>query len=465
MTKYESPAPRRPGITLDANGRAAWFNPAFIRQAVLNVGSQAELARLLGCSRETVRLWCDGHSIPDDEHIALIAEAAGLAPDSAWCEPELPAGPLDGIVRRLTQHAHVSLRTISAATGIALGTLSEIQNGKRTATAQQETAVREFARDRLVCVAGMPLSSSWAARERGRRSIRRCSNVNLPDDAVRFFRLKDDPWRLDVREDRDVFITRDYERMHKLVTRAVERRDFAVVAGPTGSGKSQMARRIIREITRRKRVKLVPIVAPDVKQINSSTIMDALVKNLAPGTRPEVRTEKLAIQVCSILIAHHAAGNLPVLLIDDAHRCTPTTLGQLKRFHEFRDIGGADPYEPLLCIILLGWPELSLTLRNNADLLEVARRADMVELRGLRGEHADYVKRKLARVGANGHAIFEPAAIKALASLPQAQWPLPTNHICARAMFLAWEERATRPKKDQGVVTAADIKHAAEEVL
>lgn len=288
--------------------------------------------------------------------------------------------------------------------------------------------------------------------------------MNLSDDVVKWYGLKDDPWRLDVLRDQDVFMTADFQRMHKAITRAVERRDFLVIDGPTGSGKSQMARRLIREVTKRRKIKLVPILAPDVKQINSSTICDALVRNLAPGDRPEVRNEKLAIQVCTILCTHHAAGSIPVLVIDDAHRCTPSTLSQLKRFHEFRDLASADPYEPLIAIVLLGWPELSLTLMNNASLLEIARRADIIQLRGLRGEHADYIRQKLARVGANGNPIFDKPAVEALRKAPSSQWPLALNRICSRAMFLAWDDRKSR-KPARPTVTAADIAQAAKDEI
>ena len=445
------------------------FNPGFVRQAVANAGSPAEIARFLGVSRQAVKFWCDGEFVPSEEHIRALAAEYGVSPAGAWCEAELPAGPLADLLIKMLHVRHVSLRRIAEGTGVPLGTLSEIKNGKRQAKPKQDEAIRRFCVETCPEITGQGVTSSWAARERGRRQCGRRVAMNLSEDVVRFFKLQDDPWRGDVRADKDVFLTKDYQRMHKHITRAVERRDFAVVAGDTGSGKTYMALKIIREIGKtRKKVKLVPILSPDVKQVGASTICDAIVKNLAPGTRPQVRTEKLAIQVCSILAEHNKAGNTPVLLIDDAHLCTPTTLRQLKRFYELRDVTALNPYEPLLAIVLLGWPDLVVTLKNNAALLEVASRADVVQLRGLRGEYAEYVKQKLARVGLrNGRAIFEPAAIKALKKIPQAQFPLCANRILSQAMFLCWEEsqQKARPVKKRGVVTADDIKHAAEGVL
>jgi len=438
------------------------FNPAFARQAARNLGSQAELARLLGISKEAVRCACDGTRGLDPAHIEALAAELGLAPESAWLDVEIPAGPVAGVIRRLTDAAHCSLNAIHKAAHVPLGTLSEIRAGKRAGFSDPEHGrrLREYAATKLAGPRGQ--TSSWAAREAARRPCRRCA-MNLSDDVLAFYKLKDDPWRLDVRTDKDVFPTRDYQRMHKLITRAVQRRDFAVVDGPTGSGKSQMCRHIIRQVARRKSVKLVPVAAPDVRRVSASTLCDALVLNLAPGTKGHIRTEKLAVQVGELLIGHHRQGNTPVVLIDDAHRCPPAMLGMLKKFYEFRDVGGGNPYEPLLAIVLLGWPVLTLTLRNNVSLLEVARRADVCQLRGLAGEHAGYLEKKLKRVGCNGKVLFPKAAVAALRAVPHAQWPLVVNRIASRAMYLAWSERATRPKAKQGTVTAGDIRHAAEE--
>jgi len=439
------------------------FNAAFIRQAARDAGGQAEIARLLGVSKEAVRLWCDGRCVPAPEYVAALGHEFGLAPASAWLVPQRPAAAPRELIRRLLRLPKLSLREIARAARVPLGTISEIRSGKRSGFSQPEhdAALRDFAAGKLAGGAGD--TSSWAAAERARRSTCRRSQMNLSTDVVKFFGLTDDPWRLDVRRDSDVFPTKDYRRMHKTLTRAVERRDFAIVSGATGSGKSVAAQHVLREVCKRKSVQLIPILAPDVRQVKASTLCDALVKHLAPKTRPEVRTEKLAIQVCNLLIEHHRAGRTPVILIDDAHNCTPTTISQLKKFYEFRDVAGRDPYEPLMAIILLGWPELGVTLRNNVTLLEVARRADMIELRGLTGEHRDYILRKLKRVGANGKVIFQAAAVAELRRAPQAHWPLAVNRIASRAMFLAWDDRNARPAKTRGQVTADDVRQAARD--
>lgn len=436
------------------------FNPAFIRQAVADLGSAAELARLLGVSKESVSLWCEGRNAPAQSHIDLIASELGLPPESAWLEPpELTPDRVRLLADRVLHNSRIGTRRLHDLSAIPLGTCSELRNDKRQPNPAQLDILARIALEHMPSVSKR-VSSSWAAAERARRSCRR-SAMNLSDDVLKFFGLSDDPWRLDVRCDGDVFLTRDFGRVHKLISRAVERRDFAVVAAPTGAGKTDMSKRVLNEIRKRRSVRLVEVFMPDVKQLSSAALCDALVLNLAPGTKGQIRTEKLAVQVVEILREHRRQGVSPVIIIDDAHQCTISVLRQLKRFWQFRS---PESYEPLLGIILLGWPVLPLTLHNNPELLEVARRADIVELRGLHGEHADYIQRKLHRVGGNGQ-VFDGPALRAFGSVPQAQWPLPTNRIASRSMRLAFDLARTRPEKQRGLVLADDVRQAAQEVV
>jgi type II secretory pathway predicted ATPase ExeA len=435
------------------------FNPQFVRQAVINLGSQAELARLCGVTKESARLWFDGAIAPEPRHIDTMSEALGMAAESAWLEvpdPE-PEPPADQFKRLFARRRRgCSLRAVSEISGVPLGTLSELKNGKRQPKPGQIEAIMRKCSHLLP----KPPTKGWIVRESGRRPLRRCA-MNLSDEVLSFYGLKEDPWRGDVRSDRDVFPTRDFQRIHKMVTRAVSRKDFAVVSGPTGAGKTDMTRRVLNEVSKRKSVKLVEILTPNVKLMSAASLCDALVMGLAPGARTQVRTEKLALQVVDVLREHQRQGNTPVIVLDDAHECGINVLRQLKRFWQFRSV---ESYEPLVGIILLGWPKLPLSLSNNPDLLEVTRRADIVELRGLRGEHADYVAKKLARVGCK-KTIFGKSAIRALASVPSAQWPLPTNRIAARAMRLAYDLAKTRTAAQRGTVLPEDVLKAAEETV
>jgi type II secretory pathway predicted ATPase ExeA len=285
--------------------------------------------------------------------------------------------------------------------------------------------------------------------------------MNLSDEVLSFYGLKEDPWRGDVRSDRDVFPTRDFQRIHKMVTRAVSRKDFAVVSGPTGAGKTDMTRRVLHEIGKRKSVKLVEILTPNVKLMSAASLCDALVMGLAPGAKTQIRTEKLALQVVDVLREHQRQGNTPVIVLDDAHECGINVLRQLKRFWQFRS---AESYEPLIGIILLCWPELPLGLANNPDLLEVTRRADIVDLCGINGEHEEYLSKKLARVGAR-RKIFTAGSVRAFKRIVKAQWPLPTNRIAARSMLLAYDCRKTRTAAQSGVVLPEDVLKAAEDTV
>jgi general secretion pathway protein A len=431
------------------------FNPLFARQAVANCGNAAELARLCHVSKEAVSNWCDGSNRMEQKYVDVIADSLGLAPESAWLPA--PEAGRDELLAKLWSNRVASLRRVHERTGLAVGTLSEIRSGKRKPKPDQIDLILDKCSDLIP----KTRPSAWAKREGSRRPLRRCAQMNLNEEVLKFYGLKEDPFRGDVRSDKDIFPTRDFQRLHKLLTRAVERKDFAVAAGPTGAGKTDMTRRILNELGKRKSVKFIEILTPSVKAMSAPSLCDAILMELAPGDKTQVRNEKLALQVVDALRKHYQQGNTPVIVVDDAHECGISVLRHLKRFWQFRAAGG---YEPLVGIILLGWPQLPLNLANNPALLEVTRRADIVEMRGLRGEHADYLAKKLARVGCK-KTLFPANAIRALASVPSAQWPLPTNRIAARALRLACELAKTRPAAQRGIVLPEDILKAAEETI
>ena len=98
----------------------------------------------------------------------------------------------------------------------------------------------------------------------------------------------------------------------------------------------------------------------------------------------------------------------------------------------------------LLAIVLIGQPELKIKLNErNADVREVARRCEQVELQPLNAYVGDYVKHKFARAGLNYDAIFAPDAMTGLtARLTQANgnntvsllYPLIVNNAIISAM-------------------------------
>ena len=114
---------------------------------------------------------------------------------------------------------------------------------------------------------------------------------------------------------------------------------------------------------------------------------------------------------------------------------------------------------PVLGVILVGQLPLERKLRRNPYLREVTWRASCIRLNGLHGEVRDYLRHKLQRVGGS-ITTWEKAATDELER--RTVIPLEVNVVAAKAMVLAYDQRAVRGKL---VVTAGDVREAIERVL
>ena len=98
------------------------------------------------------------------------------------------------------------------------------------------------------------------------------------------------------------------------------------------------------------------------------------------------------------------------IIIDEAHDLTVPMLKYLKRFWELED-----GMRRLLGIVLIGQPELKLKLsERNADLREVVRRCEQIELQPLNAFVADYLTHKLRRLDVAFEDVFAADAVGGL---------------------------------------------------
>jgi type II secretory pathway predicted ATPase ExeA len=232
------------------------------------------------------------------------------------------------------------------------------------------------------------------------------------------FKLAADPFTNDILDAADVYLSPDIRFVRETLWQHARHGGLLALVGESGSGKSTVVADFKDRLAREGRDVL--IIEPSVlymeendakgKTLKSASIVEAIIATAAPSTPPRRTTEARARQVQQLLAAGHRAGQRHVLLIEEAH-CLPTpTLKHLKRFAEIRD-----GLAPLLAIILVGQPELKQRLAvNNAEVREVAQRCDIVELPPLDSVLADYLKFKLARVGAELASVISPEGIEAL---------------------------------------------------
>lgn len=232
------------------------------------------------------------------------------------------------------------------------------------------------------------------------------------------FNLAADPFKNDVTQASDVFISQDIRFVRETLWQTAKHGGMLGIVGESGSGKSTLVDDFKDRLVREGRDLVV--IEPSVlymeendakgKTLKSAAIVQAIIDTVAPGVAPARDLEARARQVKKLLTAGHRAGQRHLLLIEEAHCLPKATLKHLKRFSEIKD-----GLSPMLSVVLIAQPELRARLSvSDPDVREVAQRCDIVELPPLDGYLAEYLKFKLARIGVDVAQVITPEGIAAL---------------------------------------------------
>jgi type II secretory pathway predicted ATPase ExeA len=240
----------------------------------------------------------------------------------------------------------------------------------------------------------------------------------LTPQAMQAFGLFRDPFKDDVQEAGDLFLTPDARAVHEHLWATAKHGGFLAIAGESGSGKStlvdDMKDRIYRENAP------IILIEPSVrrmedndkkgKTLKSGDIEEAIIYSLDPTATPRRSAEARARQVASMLEHSARARNSHVILIEEAHSLPVPTLKHLKRFTEIKA-----GFTRLLNVILIGQTELKVKLSGQVqEVREVVQRCELVELPPLDAHVEGYLRFKFDRVGGRLDDIFDTDAMDAL---------------------------------------------------
>jgi type II secretory pathway predicted ATPase ExeA len=268
----------------------------------------------------------------------------------------------------------------------------------------------------------------------------------LSQAAKRQFKLFRDPFQDEIREIGDVFLEEDQRYIGEAMFQTAKHGGFVAVVGESGSGKSTL-RKALLERVRDLPIRVIFPQTVDKSKMSTSNICHAIINDLSPGSKVPVKLEDQARQVRKVLLASAQADCTHVLMIEEAHDLSITTLKYLKRFYEIED-----GFKKLLSIILIGQPELKLLLdeRRYPEAREVIRRIEIAELTPLGQQLESYVAHKLKRLNVDAASIIAADAYEAI----RARWtridstsrrevsqlyPLLVNNTLTRAMNRAAE--------------------------
>lgn len=272
----------------------------------------------------------------------------------------------------------------------------------------------------------------------------------LSPQAKRYFKLFRDPFSDDINSPDDVFMS---EAQHYVVEAMIQTAlvgGITAAVGESGSGKSTLRKLLQHRIARdRSNIRLIFPQTFDKTKLNTSAIGHAIINDLEPDTPVKQKLESVARQVQEVLLRSARAGFKHVLMIEEAHDLSITTLKYLKRFNE---IESDDGFGKVLSIVLIAQPEMRIKLDANRypEAREFINRCEVATLEPLHQHVGDYLKHKFSRAGLAVDAVLADDAYDAI----RARWtkidpntrevktnlyPLIVNNTVTRAMNRAAE--------------------------
>ncbi|MEW6330207.1 MAG: AAA family ATPase [Pseudomonadota bacterium] len=274
--------------------------------------------------------------------------------------------------------------------------------------------------------------------------------------AKKHFQMFKDPFIDDVQTSDDVFLSTEQRYIREAMYTTAKHGGFLAIVGESGSGKTTLRRDLLDRISRESlQIVCIQPRTIDKAKLSSGAICEAIIRDLSQE-RPRQTLEGKARQVEKILVGSSRAGNSHVLLIEEAHDLSISTLKYLKRFWELED-----GFKKLLAIILVGQPELKgmLDERMNYEAREVIRRCEIAELLPLNGNLEEYLELKFRRIGKKLSDVFDKTAYDAIRTrltvlrrgankADSMLYPLVVNNLVTKAMNLCAEIRADKINAD-----------------
>ena len=217
---------------------------------------------------------------------------------------------------------------------------------------------------------------------------------NLPADALL------PPW-----ERRQVYLGGEMRVGYEHMLAKVKFGGVLAITGESGAGKSTLKDLLVTDLAAKGDVIVIEphtqaMEADDKagKTLKSAHICEAILREVAPGQAMKRTMEAQLNQVAAALATSLAENKerRHLLVIEEAHALPKPTLRHLKRFMEMKNPKSKGLQRPLLSIVLLGQPELTMRLSPfDMDVREVWQRCELVTLQPLNKELPAYVKFRL----------------------------------------------------------------------
>jgi general secretion pathway protein A len=226
----------------------------------------------------------------------------------------------------------------------------------------------------------------------------------------------------------------------------MDRKGFIVLTGEVGTGKTTLLRRLMDHLGTAVRF---------VFFYNTTLTFDEMVDFMCAELElPVEGVSRVAKLTClnKVLIDEAVNGRTVVLLLDEAQNLSPEVLESLRLISNLETAT-----EKLLQIVLVGQPELAITLADPGLRQFTQRVALRHRLLPLASDEVDaFIAYRLQRVGRPRQDLFAPDAVRRIAVYSKGV-PRLINILCAGALLLAYGAEATRVNRAMIDEVAADL--------
>jgi type II secretory pathway predicted ATPase ExeA len=262
----------------------------------------------------------------------------------------------------------------------------------------------------------------------------------------KFFGLRENPFNVNP-DPRFLYQTPEIEEALACLIYGVQRRrGFILLTGEVGTGKTTLLNKFMEHL-RGERVTTAFIFNP---RLSVDQFLQFMMADFGIPSESTMKSQTL-LQLNQWLLERYRDGETAVLIVDEAQNLTLEVLEEIRLLTNLET-----STEKLLQIVLSGQPELESLLKQPA-LRQLRQRITLrCRMRPLNREATHgYISERLRTAGANGDAVFEPAAVEAVFQL-SGGIPRVINLLCEHALINAFAE-------DQRPVVAETIHTVARE--